>query len=133
MRRTCQPVFFCLKDTIPLAAGKVYRSLRGKDNALRLQQRPLSAGAVEVKAGFCAAEAVHHPMTGNRGVTVGGHGVAYGPGAAGHPRKARDLSVGGHGPGGDMADDVIKALKNKTAHGHNTTALPKPQDEGQNG
>ena len=82
MRRTCQPVFFCLKETIPLAAGKVYRSLRGKDNALRLQQRPLSAGAVEVKAGFCAAEAVHHPMTGNRGVTVGGHGVAYGPGAA---------------------------------------------------
>ena len=41
----------------------------------------------------------------------------YGPGAAGHPRKARDLSVGGHGPGGDMANDVIKALKNKTAHG----------------
>ena len=39
VRRTCQPVFFCLKETIPLAAGKVYRSLRGKDNALRLQQR----------------------------------------------------------------------------------------------
>ena len=44
VRRTCQPVFFCLKETITLAAGKVYRSLRGKDNALRLQQRPLSAG-----------------------------------------------------------------------------------------
>lgn len=102
----------------PLAAGEVHRPIRAEEDALCLQQRPLSAGSVGVECRFGAAEAVDHPVTGDGGVPASCHGIAHGSGAAGLSGQTGHLAVGGDGPRRDAADNFIEGLKDMAAHGN---------------
>ena len=96
---------------LPLTPFQVHGPVQAKKHSLCLQQRSLGTGGVGIKAGFRASKAVHHPMTWNGSVLSSGHGIAHGPGTAGHPSKASDLAIGGHFPGGNLADDGVKDSK----------------------
>ena len=106
-----------IQFAVPQAGGEIHPAVRGEGNALCFQQGALGAGGVDVEAAFGTAEAVYHPVAGNRRILTGGHGVANDPCTAGHPRQTGDLTVGGHLSGGDSPGDIVKSTENITAHG----------------